>query len=407
MSAGMWPAGVRRSGSLFSGYGGLDLAVEAVLGVRPVWFVENDPAPSRILAHRWPEVPNLGDITAVDWTAVEPVEVLTGGFPCQDVSDSGQGAGLIRRGAGSTRSGLWARMAGAIEVLRPSLVIAENVRGLLHAKADSDLGPCPWCVDHIDPEHRLRALGAVLADLADLGYDASWYGLRASDIGAPHARFRIFIAAWPTHTQDLDERDPRAAVADAEDHRREDHLARGRQAPPAGVAGVADAATDPERLTRHGWQPAPGQTEGRRAHGAADRRGRASVADPAGDRRPEGCHELQRSGATPRRQRPGEPARADRHDVRWGVYGPAIRRWEHVLGRVAPSPTEPGRHGRARLSARFAEWMMGLPAGWVTDVPGLSRSDQLKAIGNGVLPAQAAAALEHIVPAGWLSEVAA
>lgn len=414
-----------RSGSLFSGYGGLDLAVEEVLGARPVWFVEHDPAPSRVLAHRWPGVPNLGDITAVDWAAVEPVEVLTGGFPCQDVSDSGKGAGLIRRGAGSTRSGLWAQMAGAIEALRPLLVIAENVRGLLHAQADSDVEPCPWCVDHIDPEHRLRALGAVLADLADLGYDASWYGLRASDIGAPHARFRVFIAAWPADTDRVpvwqqpveltglggapELGHARAAVvADAEDDRREDPLTWGHQAQGAGVAGVADAAADPERLTGHGWESAPGDTEGRRALGAVDRRGGTSAPDPAGDRRTQGRDELQRGGAASRRPGPGELAGADRHDVRWGIYGPAIRRWEHVLGRVAPSPTEPGRHGRARLSPRFAEWMMGLPDGHVTDVPGLTRSEQLKALGNGVVPQQAAAALARILPtAGRVWEVAA
>lgn len=80
-------------GSLFTGYGGLDLAVEAVLDAHTVWTSDTDPGARRIIAHRWPDAPNLGDITAVDWTAVEPVDVLTGGFPCQDVSHAGRPEG--------------------------------------------------------------------------------------------------------------------------------------------------------------------------------------------------------------------------------------------------------------------------------------------------------------------------
>jgi DNA (cytosine-5)-methyltransferase 1 len=75
----------------------------------------------------------------------------------------------------------------------------------------------------------------------------------------------------------------------------------------------------------------------------------------------------------------------------------AIARWERICGRPAPAPTEPGRKGQPRLSPGFSEWMMGLPAGWVTDVPGLSRKAQLEAIGNGVMPAQAALAILTLV----------
>ena len=78
-------------------------------------------------------------------------------------------------------------------------------------------------------------------------------------------------------------------------------------------------------------------------------------------------------------------------------YGPAIRRWEQVLGRPAPCPTEPGSRGNRRLSAAFAEWMMGLPEGHVTAVPGLDRNAQLHAIGNGVVPQQAAMALRLLL----------
>jgi DNA (cytosine-5)-methyltransferase 1 len=90
--------------------------------------------------------------------------------------------------------------------------------------------------------------------------------------------------------------------------------------------------------------------------------------------------------------------------VAWGAYGPAIARWEAVTGRLAPRPTEPGRTGE-RLSPRFVEWMQGLPAGWVTDVLGMSRNAQLKALGNGVVPQQAELALRLLLKrAGFASE---
>ncbi len=196
-------------GSLFTGTGALDRAVTAalaeILGTDEppllAWVADPGPGPSRLLAHHLPGVPNLGDITAIDWTRVPPVDVLTGGFPCQDVSAAGRRAGL-RPG---TRTGLWQVMARAVDILRPRLVVAENVRGLLSADAHSELEPCPWCVG--DGERvPLRALGSVLGDLADLGYDAAWHGLPASDIGAPHGRFRVFILAWPAPDAPRDRR---------------------------------------------------------------------------------------------------------------------------------------------------------------------------------------------------------
>jgi DNA (cytosine-5)-methyltransferase 1 len=183
-----------RLGSLCSGYGGLDLAVMNVLDAEVVWHCEWDDAPSKILEQHFPDVPNYRDVSKVDWAAVEPVDVLTGGFPCQDLSLAGKRAGL-RDG---TRSGLWSEFANAIEVLQPRLVVIENVRGLLSATAHSDVEHCAWCMGEAgDGEPVLRALGAVLGDLADLGYDAKWTGVRAADAGAPHNRFRVFIVAFP------------------------------------------------------------------------------------------------------------------------------------------------------------------------------------------------------------------
>jgi DNA (cytosine-5)-methyltransferase 1 len=183
-------------GSLFSGYGGLDLAVTAVTGAEVAWHCEWDDAPSKILEKNFPGIPNYRDVTKVDFKQVEQVDILTGGFPCQDLSLAGKRAGL----KDGTRSGLWSEFARAIDTIKPKLVVIENVRGLLSAKAHSDVEPCPWCMGNDGTEPSLRALGAVLGDLADIGYDAKWTGLRAADTGAPHNRFRIFIVAYPSDT---------------------------------------------------------------------------------------------------------------------------------------------------------------------------------------------------------------
>lgn len=336
-------------GSLFSGYGGLERAVTAVLGGTTAWVSDIDPGACRILEHRYPGAPNLGDITTIDWATVPRVDVITGGSPCQDVSLAGRRAGM-REG---TRSGLWRSMLAAVEQLRPSIVIWENVRGVLNGEADSGLEPCAGCVGSPgDSGPVLRPLGRVLGDLADVGYDARWLGLRASDVGAPHARFRVFVVA--ADTKDVG-------------HERA-WSAWGGGAGPADRRG--DAAIAPDAAGPQGPQPTAGP----------DVSAWCSTADP------------DRCGLGPdvTQLQTGQPY------VAWGDYGPAITRWASVLGRPAPALTEPGKTG-PRLSPRFVEWMMGLPDGHVVDVPGLTRNQALNALGNGVVPRQAEAALRHLL----------
>jgi DNA (cytosine-5)-methyltransferase 1 len=352
-------------GSLFTGYGGLDLAVEQHYGAETVWTSDIDPGASKIIAHRFPHAPNLGDLTKIDWSTVEPIDILTGGFPCQDVSTAGKRAGMRP----DTRSGLWTHMAYAINTLRPRYVIAENVRGLLSAEAHSKVEPCAWCVGetgHGKPD--LRALGAVQGDLAELGYDSQWCGLLAADIGAPHNRFRVFVVAADTNSLG---RERRGSAWD------------GR----AGLAHHNLPATHTASDGRHerGTEPA---RQLRRPDAALS--GASATANPAGTER--GGTQPNHLCATPRpATEPRERASTD-----WGPFAAAIHRWEHISGRLAPAPTEPGPKGNARLSPAFVEWMMGLPAGWVTDVPGLNRNAQLKALGNGVVPQQALEALRRI-----------
>ena len=399
-------------GSLFSGYGGLDHAVHAAFGdITTTWVSDFDTGPNKILAHRYPDVPNLGDITQIDWTTVEPVDIIAGGFPCQDVSLAGRRAGMTE----GTRSNLWGAMRTAIETIRPRYVVAENVRGLLSATAtsDSDMESGVGPLGDRGAGH-LRALGRVLGDLADLGYDAAWCGLRAADVGAPHGRFRVFIVAEDAVCGGSG---GRASVAS--------DCASERSDAPAHRPDLGPGTSGATRL-----MPTPRASDG--AHGGPNQRG------SKGDLTlPSAVHQLlptlraTRGGShtetvellpTPRAsQGMAGPLRAHATDISrledavavsliptdqasgeprattdFGTYTPAIARWETVLGRPAPSPTEHGTT-RTRLSARFVEWMMGLPEGWVTDTPGLSRTEALKALGNGVVPQQGTAALTYLL----------
>jgi DNA (cytosine-5)-methyltransferase 1 len=182
---------MKKIGSLFTGAGGLDLAVEQVFGGTTVWMSEFEPAARKVLEHNFPGVLQLGDITQIDWRKVPPVDILTGGFPCQDVSAAGLRAGITD----GTRSGLWSYFAEAIDILRPEFVVIENVRGLLSAKA-THREEATHGEDSQDIP--VKAMARVLADLSDLGYDAKWATVAAGSVGAPHKRERVFILAYPS-----------------------------------------------------------------------------------------------------------------------------------------------------------------------------------------------------------------
>ena len=337
-----------RIGSLCSGYGGLDAGVQTVMGGTVAWHSDIDPGAAKILAHHWPNVPNHGDLTTTDWSTVEPVDIITAGWPCQPWSLAGKG-----KGAQDERA-IWPAIANAVRHLRPRHVFLENVAAVVV----------------------LGELARAVGDLAGLGYDAQWLCLRASDVGAPHGRNRCFIAA--TDTADLGHQ-------------------RGRESRD-GWAGSADSGSVAATTTgdgRHeGWPEPAGQL---RRPDAAERGSAAtSNADCATGPVTGGIAPGSPQGAASEAFRGtgrggGVPA------IAWGQYEPAIYRWQSVLGRCAPAPTEPGRTGNPRLSPRFVEWLMGLPAGHVTGVPGLSRNEQLKALGNGVVPQQSAAALRMLL----------
>lgn len=157
--------------SLCSGYGGLDMAVEAVTGGRLAAYAEAAPAPAMVMAHRFPGVPNLGDVRYIKWAdMVDSYEIVAAGFPCQNISNAGD-----RTGIDGEKSSVWNDVADCIGIIRPRLVFLENVAAI-----------------------RTRGLDRVAGDLAERGYDLRWVSVRASEtVGAAHPRYRWFGLARP------------------------------------------------------------------------------------------------------------------------------------------------------------------------------------------------------------------
>lgn len=159
-------------GSLFTGIGGLDLGLERS-GMQCEWQVENDTFCQEVLQKHWPDVARYGDVRTVGQSNLSRVDLLCGGFPCQDVSSAG-----TKTGINGKQSGLWSEFYRIICELRPQYVLVENVSALLH-----------------------RGIDRVLRDLAAGGYDAEWQCLPAAAFGAPHERDRIFILAYPNKSR--------------------------------------------------------------------------------------------------------------------------------------------------------------------------------------------------------------
>jgi DNA (cytosine-5)-methyltransferase 1 len=164
--------------SLFAGIGGFDLGLERTGGFRTVAFCEIEPFAQRVLAKHWPGVPIYDDVRTLTAAKLAAdgiaVDVICGGFPCQDLSEAGRRAGIE-----ADRSGLWSEFARIIGEVRPAFTLVENVPELLAGPSGQ---PGGW-------------FGKVLGDLASLGYDAGWHCIQAADVGAPHIRDRVWIAA--------------------------------------------------------------------------------------------------------------------------------------------------------------------------------------------------------------------
>ena len=159
---------VMRVLDLFSGIGGFSLGLERA-GMETVAFCEIDAKARLVLKKHWPDVPIYEDVSTLKGSDLHDIDVICGGFPCQDISLAGRGAGLE-----GERSGLWFQFHRLIKEIQPRYAIIENVSAL-----------------------RNRGLDQVLRSLAEIGYDAEWHCIPASAIGAPHRRDRIWIVAYP------------------------------------------------------------------------------------------------------------------------------------------------------------------------------------------------------------------
>ena len=276
-------------GSLCTGYGGLDMAVEAYFNGETIWCAEYDKYASQLIAERF-NYPNYGDIKSINWADLEPIDILTAGYPCQPFSSAG-----YRKGTEDERH-IFPYILEAISTLKPKWVILENVRG-----------------------HLSLGLKEVLSGLASIGYDARWEIIRASEVGAPHQRARLYLIAYPG--------------------------CEGLQRPWHEVDDVTDGITS--NSDGHAY------TQLRRT----DR----SILEQTG-------------------QIFNRPNR----EKYWNRF--------EITEREVPFTLDQDK----RLNPGFVEYMMGLPKGWVTEL-GLSRTQQLKMLGNGVVPQQAYYALEILL----------
>jgi DNA (cytosine-5)-methyltransferase 1 len=155
-------------GSLFAGIGGMDLGLERA-GMECRWQVEIDPFCRKVLTKHWPEVPKYGDVTKLDGSELEPVDLICGGFPCQDISTAGRRAGIS-----GPHSGLFREAIRCVRLVRPGGLLLENVAALLQ-----------------------RGMGTLLGELAEEGFDAEWNSVSTADLGAPAVRDRVFTFAYP------------------------------------------------------------------------------------------------------------------------------------------------------------------------------------------------------------------
>jgi len=329
-------------GSLFSGIGGLELGLEACRLGPVIWQAESDPYARAVLAKHWPTVRRYEDVREIDAQSPPP-DIICGGFPCQDISNAGKRAGI-----GGARSGLWSEFARIVRDLRPRVVFVENVAALVS-----------------------RGLDVVLGDLAALGFDAEWGLFRASDVGAPNRRERVFVLAYTGRVgfewiQSVAE----PGCCDS--------------AAPGGDDSVADAASERGR----GLHARP-RTEG---NGAADAdRSGEELADAIGEAgRPAPGFSVSSDGPAPFRDGAPQPGRrgSDVADTS-GERGQARR--------TEPADRQQGRPGTVDGGHRFppgpgVQWDGPQPAIRRGDDGVPRRVDRLRCLGNAVVPAQAALA---------------
>ncbi len=398
-------------GSFCTGYGGLDLAVEQYYNAELSWVSEIDNNCNKLLEKRFNK-PNLGDLTSVNWEDVEPVDIICAGFPCQPFSDAGS-----KKGDKDERA-IFPLVAESIGVLRPRYVFLENVAGITTTRNGGGLD--------------------VVGLLTQMGYDCRWGIIRASDIGACHQRARWFCVASDPNSdregggqtgtvreQGNNERQINKVRPDRSSSLPENSNDRGSSERQTGTVQGTSGGQDQfqgERRQDGGDTVRPsgsseilrdtnqlhddlpesgGSTSTDSDNERCEERNSATIpiqetvaetagsGDSATNSDSRGLQELRTEhglGETSE-QPPVEPSGNDDDSSEWGQFEEGIRRWEFVTGRTAPRPTD-----ERGLNPSFVEWMMGVPENHVCN-QGLSRTAELKMLGNGIVPQQCALAL--------------
>lgn len=367
-------------GSLFSGIGGLELGVEAATGARVLWQVERDAWCREVLAKHWPDAVRYDDVCTVN--GLPRVDIICGGFPCQDVSLAGKRAGFS-----GERSSLWREYRRVIADVRPRYVFVENVPGLLTADGG-------W------------AFGEVLGDLAALGLDATWDVFRASDVGAPHRRERLFLLAYRGGERECEPEHGRVTVAS----RRVARLESGSGGEPRladAIGGRRDGLAhgaighDRDGATPRWDEGADRATDGSEGVGLADplgvdaqRHGAAGVVarglvDPNGQR----SAERDGGSAAARAELGRAPGRDGRVALR--ATQPCMGRDPDGLPRRLDGHRWPAGRGEAQHPGEPPRTASGVAM----------RAAQLKALGNAVVP-QVAALAWRVLSARVRSEAA-
>jgi len=345
-------------GSLCSGYGGLDMAVEAFYNAETAWMCDIDKYASIVIKERW-GLPNLGDMKTVDWSNVEPVDILTAGYPCQPFSTAGQ-----RKGSEDERH-LWPYIKEIISELQPKRVILENVRG-----------------------HLTLGFKEVLADLTEIGYDAKWAIVRASDVGAPHRRERLFCVAQPSNSDRFGF------------NFRELETAGNQRESQSESAQCCETSTDsdcsPHQQSRRANRPVSQSTS--EVIDWPDRNEYRSSGEIITNAESGGTRVQSKRSKTPYSQFGDDidiisntDNECKSYDGQMSQLGSRFASRCEMRLRRTPNPLDIND----KLNAKFVEYMMGLPEGWVTDLE-ISRSQQLKLLGNGVVPQQAYYAIDKL-----------
>lgn len=390
-------------GSLCTGYGGLDLAVEAHFNAETIWCAEFDKYASQVIEQRF-NIPNYGDIKLIDWASLPKIDILTAGYPCQPFSTAGQ-----RKGTDDPRH-IWPYIKEAISILRPGIVILENVRG-----------------------HLNLGFKEVLKDLAEIGFNARWQIIRASDAGAAHQRARLFVIAYSNGDAHEESRRTNRELSESSSGLREWQNQRKARNEFGCCNSIECSYSDSIRFAleqnKGGKKRNQGQSQfefGQLEQGITDTGSKGlqgswnenneqwrDIDDPAvsnpTNKGAASATILANSGSTRLRANIMDKLHKTNHRTRGGIaltgepltgiwwrdtaYEDAIERWRIIQGEP-PSPLM-----GERLNPKFVEWMMGLPNGWVTET-GLSVSQQLKMLGNGVVPQQAKLALELLTDCG-------